>query len=335
MNSVIALVIFVLLNILLYVWIKNILTIFYLRVRKDSVDLGEKYKRLLSVQSHFNKDSQGLQDILERKIALYDMAKDISRSLDKDKIFESFYNQIHKYIKVKDCLMLPADADISQHSNYFILPLEIEKELIGYLAVSRMSDEDKDKFNILAQQFMLGIKRAFLYHRLQELAITDSLTGVFSRRYALERLEEEIARSQKFNYKFSVAMLDIDHFKGYNDRYGHLVGDAILKEISRVTKDSIRQIDLIGRYGGEEFLIVMTETDNSQAVLAGERIRKSIEDNPIKVYDEEMKVTVSIGIATFPDDAKDSAKLIDRADQALYKAKETGRNKVCVSVWRK
>ncbi len=330
MKNLIQLIIFILLNALLYIRTKRILDIFFLRISRNCEGLDKEYESLICAQSRLKKDTDELQGILERKVALYDTVKDIRKNLDKDKILESFYNQVHKYIRVRDCKMLLADTDISQYKEYIVMPLEIERELIGYLVASEMSEEDKDKFIVLAQQFTLGIKRAFLYQRLQELAITDGLTGVFSRRYSLERLEEEIERSNKFNHKFSAAMLDIDHFKSYNDRYGHLVGDAILKEVSRATKDSIRQIDLIGRYGGEEFLIILTETDKDQAVFAGERIRKSIEDNVVRVYDEELKITVSIGISTFPDDAKDKDTLIDKADEALYKAKETGRNKVCV-----
>ncbi len=174
------------------------------------------------------------------------------------------------------------------------------------------------------------MKRAFLYQRIQELAITDGLTQVFSRRYFLERFREELVRSEKFNYSFSCLMIDIDHFKDYNDRYGHLVGDAILREVSKTIKENIRQIDLMGRYGGEEFSLILTETDKEKAELAAERIRQAIENKRIRVYNEDLKATVSIGVSTFPIDAKDMEQLIDKADLALYQAKEAGRNKVCV-----
>jgi diguanylate cyclase (GGDEF)-like protein len=130
------------------------------------------------------------------------------------------------------------------------------------------------------------------------------------------------------NYTFSLLMLDIDHFKNCNDRYGHLVGDAVLKEVAKGIKDSVRLIDLVGRYGGEEFLIVLIETDKKQGEIVAERIRKFIEDKSIKVYDEELKVTVSIGISTFPFDSKEVKSLINKADKALYSAKESGRNKI-------
>ena len=124
-------------------------------------------------------------------------------------------------------------------------------------------------------------------------------------------------------------MIDIDYFKDFNDRYGHIVGDAILRELSRAIQETIRQIDLIGRYGGEEFSIILSETDKDAARLAAERIRKAIEDRHIRVYGEELKITVSIGISTYPYDGEDIERLIDKADSALYQAKQAGRNRVC------
>jgi diguanylate cyclase (GGDEF)-like protein len=125
-------------------------------------------------------------------------------------------------------------------------------------------------------------------------------------------------------------MTDIDYFKIYNDRYGHLVGDAILKEVSASIKENVRQIDIVGRYGGEEFCIILAETGKEEAMQAAQRIRGAIEGKLIRVYDEYIKVTVSIGASIFPEHAKDADKLIDCADQALYKAKQAGRNRVTI-----
>ncbi|MBM3243495.1 MAG: GGDEF domain-containing protein, partial [Candidatus Omnitrophica bacterium] len=168
-----------------------------------------------------------------------------------------------------------------------------------------------------------------LYKKIQELAIMDGLTRVFCRRHFLERLNEEVKRSKKFKHSFSFLMVDIDKFKSFNDKYGHLVGDAILREVSKTIKETIRQIDFVGRYGGEELSIVLPETDKEQALLAAERLRYEIEKRKIKVYDEELKVTISVGISSFPADAGDSAAIVEAADCALYSAKRAGRNKVC------
>ena len=203
------------------------------------------------------------------------------------------------------------------------------RRLIGYLAVEEIKAEDKDKFFILAQQFIIGIRRALLYQKVQELTITDSLTQVYNRRYFLERFHEELERSQKNNLNLSFLMLDVDNFKKYNDRYGHLVGDAILRQVAKTIRDTVRQIDFIGRYGGEEISIVLTETGRQQAGFVAERIRRAIEDSRFLVYDENLSVQISIGVSIFPENSLKALQLIEKADQALYQAKETGKNKVC------
>jgi diguanylate cyclase (GGDEF)-like protein len=195
---------------------------------------------------------------------------------------------------------------------------------------AKIKPEDSEKFQILSQQFLLGIKRAILYQKVQALSITDGLTGVFSRRYCLERFREEVERSKKFKHNFSFLMIDVDYFKNYNDKYGHLVGDAILREVAATIKENIRQIDLLGRYGGEEFILVLTETGSEQSKFVAERIRKAVEEKQIKVYDENLGITISIGVATFPKDAEVPQAIIEKADQALYCAKEAGRNRVCL-----
>jgi len=215
------------------------------------------------------------------------------------------------------------------HEGSLVFPLVIQQDTIGYLIASQIREEDKERFQILAQQFLIGLKRALLYKKMQELAITDSLTQLFSRRHFLDRFKEELNRSRKFKYSFSFLMVDIDKFKDFNDKYGHLVGDAILREVSRTIKETIRQIDFVGRYGGEELSVILVETDKEQARFAAERLRQAVEAKNIRVYDEELKVTISIGIATFSRGSETADKLIESADKALYAAKQAGRNRVC------
>ena len=125
-------------------------------------------------------------------------------------------------------------------------------------------------------------------------------------------------------------MIDIDNFKSFNDTYGHLVGDVILKTVADVVRSNCREIDLIGRFGGEEFTVVLPMTSKDGALFAAERIRKSIESTHVRAFDETLSVTVSIGVASFPQDAQANQELIDKADWALYRSKRTGKNKVSV-----
>ena len=289
-----------------------------------------EYEKLTQENIRLKKDNSNLEKSAEETIALFDITKDICKSLEEDKVFSIFRERINRYIDIDDCRFLKEGADLSQYKDYTVLPLTMHKAGIGYLVASGIEEKDREKFHILTQQFLIGIKRAILYQKVQELTITDSLTQVFNRRYFLERFNEELERSRKFKYKLSFLMADIDHFKYFNDNYGHLVGDAILREITKTIKESIRQIDFMGRYGGEELSTVLTGTDKDQARIACERIRQAIESRRFTVYDENLKVTISIGVSTFPNDAADSLTLIDKADKALYQAKQAGRNRVCV-----
>jgi diguanylate cyclase (GGDEF)-like protein len=320
----------VVLTFALFLWLKRFLPEGLVKKNSESKRIKHEVETALEENSQSKQENAVLEKTIQETMALYDITKEICKYLDTEKVFGSFKENINKYIEIGDCKFLKSDADLSPYSNYTVMPLSIEANPIGYLVECQVKEQDKDKFSILAQQFLLGLKRAFLYQRIQELAIMDTLTQALSRRYCLERIHEELERSKKFDYKCSFLMSDIDHFKDINDRYGHLVGDAILREVSKVIKENIRQIDLIGRYGGEEFLIILTETDKEQAIAAAERIRESIEEKHIKVYDEELKVTISMGISVFPDEASDVQTLIEKADSALYQAKQEGRNRVCI-----
>jgi diguanylate cyclase (GGDEF)-like protein len=163
------------------------------------------------------------------------------------------------------------------------------------------------------------------------LAITDTLTNVFNHRYFQEQLNLEVKRSQRYNRILSLIMFDIDTFKTYNDRYGHLEGDRILREIALLMKRNVRQMDTVSRYGGEEFTIILPETDLKGAKAVAEKIKREVEEMSLvnEKTKEVIKITVSAGVAMYEHGlSKDN--LIARADQALYQAKAEGKNKVCV-----
>ena len=246
---------------------------------KDSYEQSQRrYQGLTRELANLKEENLNLENTAEEITALYNITKDICKSLDMDTVFHNFMEQINRYVRIGDCKFIKYGTDTYAYKDYTILPLEIERARIGFLALNKIEGQDKEKFYVLSQQFLLGIKRAFLYQKVQGLAITDSLTGVLSRRYLLERLAEELERSKKFGYTFSFLMVDIDNFKHYNDHYGHLVGDAVLKESAAIIRQNLRQIDLVGRYGGEEFSVILTETDKTQAEVVAESIRKTKTD---------------------------------------------------------
>ncbi len=227
---------------------------------------------------------------------------------------------------------------IVQDSGELFFALIPEGDIRAYLTVEGYQLDDLAKFEVLAAYMALQVKKVKLYQTVKELAIIDGLTGLLVRRHFTERFREEMVRSIQYNLPLAVLILDIDHFKRYNDQYGHLAGDATLKQTAVLLRENLRKVDLVSRYGGEEFVIVIPETRKSVALEIGERIRSNIARHNFKVFNDQTRVTVSIGIALFPDDAQNFdpamdpsslvSLLIERADKALYRAKEDGRNRV-------
>ncbi len=297
------------------------------RIKEKLNSLRDSLNESISKKQTLDRESKDYRTELERVISFYEISKELSKSLKVDEIFKSFKESLSYHLSFSDCLLKENEETIIDYEKF---PLRIEKDKTFFLYLKGLREEDKENFSVFLNQLTLVLRRSSLYERLQELAITDSLTGLFSRRYMLERSEDELRRSKKFNLDFSLLLADIDHFKSYNDRYGHLVGDQILRNLGRIIKTNIRLIDLAARFGGEEFLILLPETDKIQAVNAGERIRKAIEIEKIKAYDEILNVSCSFGVAGFPQDSSELADLVDKADFALYQAKKEGRNRVCM-----
>jgi diguanylate cyclase (GGDEF)-like protein len=162
-------------------------------------------------------------------------------------------------------------------------------------------------------------------------ANTDSLTGLFNRRKGWEVLEYEIVRSERYRRPLSIILLDIDHFKTVNDTHGHLAGDRVLQAVANGARETIRSVDILIRWGGEEFVVLLPETDLEAALLTAERLRAAIAEIRIKVPNEELSVTASIGVTRKDENTPDLETFIARADQALYIAKYKGRNQVATS----
>jgi diguanylate cyclase (GGDEF)-like protein len=184
----------------------------------------------------------------------------------------------------------------------------------------------------IAGQISKAIDTIAVYRHTRELSITDELTGVFNRRYFNQRYEREVQRAQRYGRALSLIMLDIDHFKIFNDTHGHLSGDAILKQVAQILEHSIRKADILARYGGEEFVVVLPEINKEQGRKVAEKLRSAIERNDFTGGETQPlgRITISLGLAAFPEDADDVKELVDRADQGLYRAKESGRNQVGV-----
>jgi len=182
--------------------------------------------------------------------------------------------------------------------------------------------------NILAYMVSVSIERSINYEKIKRLTITDELTQVFNRRKFDIDIHDETNKAVRYVRNLSLLMVDIDHFKKFNDTYGHQTGDEILKAISNFLTSNKRITDKVYRYGGEEFAMLCTETDKESATIFAERLCKSIAGNNFGVGDGVKKITVSIGVGNFPFDAFNKEELIAFADKALYRAKDLGRNRI-------
>lgn len=164
---------------------------------------------------------------------------------------------------------------------------------------------------------------------LEKLSVTDGLTAVYNRRHLMQELEKEFTRASRYDGTFAFLMIDVDHFKDINDRYGHLMGDFVLRELAKIVFQQLRASDVLARYGGEEFAAILPGTDLKGAQSLAERIRRVVEEHPFKHGSAFAKITVSVGVVTYPGiEAQSVDDVIREADAALYRAKELGRNLV-------
>jgi len=221
-------------------------------------------------------------------------------------------------IKAKSFLGIPMIVQ-DRVIGLFILLSQRENAFTGY---------NKHILTVVCNQAAQAVADAQLHAEVERMAVTDGLTSVFNHRRFQERLAEEFQRIARYPEPLSLLIADIDHFKKINDTHGHPVGDLILKRIAKILGRLTRSIDLVARYGGEEFVVALFKTESRQALRLAERIRKTVETTEFDVHGKILNVTLSIGAATCPEDARTREELIQFADQALYHAKNAGRNRI-------
>ena len=301
--------------------------------KQKLLEIQNTYEKSIDRKKEISLRKKDLEEEAVKNFTLYELTKDITKHFSEEQAFQNFQSKLKENIQFSECQLLDPLAKelkvLQSSSDYSLFPLIAERKKIGYLAIKGISESDKEKFVILIHQFALAMRRVKLNQEIEKLAITDSLTEVNTRRYLMERLEEELNRAALRKMQLSLLMIDVDYFKRFNDEYGHLTGDQILREIGKIIKQNIREIDIAGRYGGEEVSVVLPDTNQEGAKFAAERIRSAVEKADIKAYDTSIKTTVSIGMTTFPIDGRTDNELIDRADWALYRAKKLGRNLTC------
>lgn len=295
-----------------------------------------------------------LIDAQETMILVFDKNKKLKVSavhnididLYKDKTIDSEKGVIGMIIKNNSIITaddIKKNFQLSELNKQDTLQIELAAPIMGednkvyaLLVINKMRNEIQKEhvrmFSILLNISTLSLENSKLFKKVEFMANVDGLTKLYTHRYFQEFLSEELSRAIRYNRPLSIIMSDIDHFKIFNDNYGHQIGDMVLEQTAKIFKASVRnKVDLVARYGGEEFIAVLPETDGKAAYVVAERLRKNIEAANYNGDDGKiLKVTASLGIATFPISSTERLDLIKKADTAMYWAKQNGRNQVQV-----
>lgn len=234
-----------------------------------------------------------------------------------------------------DLSLIASECLKNEESSSMIIstPLKAKNSLFGILvAISdplrcAFTEEDIHLLTIMSNQAAIAFENYLLYRKLEVESITDGLTSVYNYRFLIRSIRVEIKRAKRFNYIFSFLMLDVDNLKEYNDRHGHLSGSRALRDIAKIITQNCREIDLVAKYGGDEFALLLPHTGTDGAKNLGGRILRAIRRFKFDGKTPGL-LTCSIGIAVFPEDARKTEELIEKADNALYQAKSSGKNSI-------
>jgi len=260
-----------------------------------------------------NLDYGILRDVVEKKVTTYFPDYTFGKILPE----------------IKDIF----DLTLEEYHSILGIPLFREKKVIGLISVisTKVDAFNKKQIQLLetiASQVSITLHNIYMYDRMKELAFIDELTGIYNRRFFYSATKKEIDSSIRYKKDLSIILIDIDHYKEVNDHFGHITGDKVLQRFTRVIQKELRSSDVFARYGGEEFLILLPETDGEAAVEVAERIRKSVEKLRVNFNEEEISVTISLGVTRLTGERNTLQELIAVVDQALYGAKQKGRNRV-------
>ena len=277
-------------------------------------------------------------DFSENILYIDTLGRNLSKNLLSDITYDFFRKmEEHKNLKntkseiVRVLLGKELDYEFSDLTSKIIIPLIFDKKLIGGICFYSRQEVDYSSFSyfdIMISELLAIFKMKFQYTEKEFMSVLDGLTGLYNRRQFEIGLEQEWNRTKRHPSDFSLAILDIDFFKKINDNYGHQYGDYVLKTVADLMKKCFRKTDLLYRYGGEELIMIMPETNIEGAIIPVQRLRRTIEDFDFDYNGVKAKVTASIGLTMNYHNLITTAEILKSADDALYRAKESGRNKV-------
>ena len=262
------------------------------------------------------------------KNLLSDISYDFFRKMEEHKNIKNSKFEVVRMILGKEL-----DYEFSDLTSKIIIPLIFDKKLIGGICFYTRQDVDYSSFryfDIMISELLAIFKMKYQYTEKEFMSVLDGLTGLYNRRQFEIGLEQEFNRSKRHPSDFSLAILDIDFFKKVNDNYGHQYGDYVLKVVSDLMKQAFRKTELLYRYGGEELVMIMPETNIEGALIPVQRLRRMVEEYDFEYNGVKARVTASIGLTMNFQEFKSSAEIVKSADEALYRAKEEGRNRVII-----
>ncbi len=300
----------------------------------------------LPIAYHHKKDScpPEISNIVEI-LSLADISSSIyhgNKSIEK---FGELKSALQDKLKISEEEVYEFTDSIAEKTVEILRTFEMDPgDMKPYSLILEEANEELGKLNLSYEQLVMELKQAKemaesfaveaweAKEQLKELAVKDSLTGLYNRRFYQDYLDREMPRVERYKHVLSLIMIDIDHFKIVNDTYGHPHGDEVLRVVAGIFIETVRKPDIVARYGGEEFVIVLPETDIKGAVVLAERLRKLVESQEIPFEDGSMKVTISLGVTTYNsiNGKKSQEELMQSADKALYSSKQTGRNKLSI-----
>jgi diguanylate cyclase (GGDEF)-like protein len=226
----------------------------------------------------------------------------------------------------------PAPEEPEPGAAAIAIPLRSGGHPFGVLAYygrqSPYDEEDVDSLEILVRQAETAIENSFLYEEAVRLSLTDGMTGLWNRRNFDMRLEAELSRALRFSEPFAVVFVELDQMKSVNDRYGHQAGDTVLIELARRLTEAVREVDVVARWGGDEFTLLLPKTSLAGALLLAEKIRAAAGNAPFRIDTGSLDITISVGVAAYPEHGSSGKELVAAADAAMYRAKANGRNRV-------
>jgi len=329
--------------------------------------IGNRTQRQLDKQNEMSKESRIIKKEIEfyekrtlelstnaeRRHQLSQAARDLGALLDpasiQDKLLETArslfpnhpttisYGQnpdaVDRYvIQKRQPLIVP--SDYQKGDPLIAAPVMAQKAVAGIVRVGgagkkeKFTRDDLRVLDILSSMASQALDNSFLFNQVQEMALRDGLTGLLTHRAFQEKLANGILEASRYNQPLSIILMDVDHFKSINDRYGHQSGDGVLQGMAHIMVRNVRDVDYVARYGGEEFVIILLQTTHEDAITIAESIRADIEAQPFDANGKEVNVTGSFGVSTFPEEAASEPQLVRLADERLYAAKKAGRNQV-------